>query len=58
MQELQVKILNMLKEAGPDGFVSGEEIASRLNVSRTAVWKHIKGLKDAGYEIVSHSRSG
>ena len=39
MQELQVKILNMLKEAGPDGFVSGEEIASRLNVSRTAVWK-------------------
>lgn len=58
MHELQIHILKMLKEAGDDGFVSGEEIASRLNVSRTAVWKHIKGLKDAGYEIVSHSRSG
>ncbi len=33
------------------GFVSGEELAKKLNFSRTAVWKHIKTLKQKGYSI-------
>lgn len=33
------------------GIVSGEELSNALNVSRTAVWKHIKSLKDIGYRI-------
>lgn len=33
------------------GVVSGEELSRSLSVSRTAVWKHIKALKELGYRI-------
>ena len=39
-------------------YVSGEEISKELNVSRTAIWKHIKELKKRGYEISSASNKG
>jgi BirA family biotin operon repressor/biotin-[acetyl-CoA-carboxylase] ligase len=42
-------ILAALEEAG--GFVSGEDLASKLGISRAAVWKHISALKHGGYEI-------
>lgn len=32
-------------------FVSGEALASKLGISRAAVWKHIAALKASGYEI-------
>lgn len=43
-------ILRLFREAG-SGFVSGELISRELQVSRTAVWKHINGLRDTGYKI-------
>ena len=43
-------ILRLFREAGR-GFVSGELISRELQVSRTAVWKQINGLRDAGYKI-------
>jgi BirA family biotin operon repressor/biotin-[acetyl-CoA-carboxylase] ligase len=43
-------ILHLFREAGC-GFVSGELISRELHVSRTAVWKHINGLREAGYII-------
>ena len=49
-------IINILKSS-PD-FISGQEICSRLGVSRTAVWKHINILKEEGYVIESVSRKG
>ena len=54
---LRKEILDLLKKSG-SSYVSGEEIAERLGVSRTAVWKHIKELRRAGYDIVSQSHSG
>ncbi len=36
--------------------VSGEEIATRLGISRTSVWKHINTLRDKGFNIVSSRR--
>ena len=54
---MRTKILEILRSAG-DGYISGEEMASRLGVSRTAIWKHIRELRENGYDIVSHSRSG
>ncbi|WP_276250409.1 biotin--[acetyl-CoA-carboxylase] ligase [Haloarcula rara] len=36
-----------------DGPVSGPEIASRLDVSRAAVWKHVEALREAGFTITS-----
>lgn len=43
-------ILRLFREAGTS-FVSGAVISRELQVSRTAVWKHINGLRDAGYLI-------
>jgi BirA family transcriptional regulator, biotin operon repressor / biotin---[acetyl-CoA-carboxylase] ligase len=43
------RILELLR-AG-DGFASGEGLSRLLGVSRTAVWKHIKGLRTQGYRI-------
>ena len=54
---MRSQILELLRsEHG--GCISGAEIASRLGVSRTAVWKHINELKNAGYEIESKVHSG
>ena len=50
-------IVEMLKRAGND-FISGESIAGELQISRTAVWKHIQKLREHGYEILSRERRG
>lgn len=39
-------------------WVSGEEMAKRLSISRAAVWKQIKNLRQKGYEISSSTRKG
>jgi BirA family biotin operon repressor/biotin-[acetyl-CoA-carboxylase] ligase len=38
--------------------VSGEQLASDLSVSRTAIWKHINVLRDEGYMINSSTNLG
>ena len=32
-------------------FISGEKLANDLNVSRTAIWKAVKSLRNEGYNI-------
>ena len=54
---MRSQILNLLKQAG-DNFLSGEYLTETLNVSRTAIWKHIKALRDSGYDIESVPRNG
>jgi BirA family biotin operon repressor/biotin-[acetyl-CoA-carboxylase] ligase len=49
MHETRERILTALGE-GP---ASGPELASELSVSRAAVWKHVEGLREAGFGIVS-----
>ena len=51
------EILQLLRDA-PSIFLSGEEISRRLKVSRTTVWKRMKQLRAAGYEIEASTRSG
>ena len=43
-------ILSLFSQT-PNGFVSGERISTELGISRTAVWKHIRNLRQAGYNI-------
>ncbi|NLO46778.1 MAG: biotin--[acetyl-CoA-carboxylase] ligase [Clostridiales bacterium] len=50
------EILKILEEN--DGFVSGEEISGKLGVSRAAVWKAIKLLRQEGYVINSRTNRG
>lgn len=53
---MEEKILTELKKAGD--YISGEYLSSTLNVSRTAIWKHIKNLKSKGYIIEGISNKG
>lgn len=41
-----------------ESFISGEEISRELGVSRTAVWKAIGQLREAGFEVDSVSNRG
>jgi len=44
------RILELFRQHS-DSFVSGEEICRDLGISRTAVWKQIRQLRQLGYEI-------
>jgi BirA family transcriptional regulator, biotin operon repressor / biotin---[acetyl-CoA-carboxylase] ligase len=46
---VDARILQLLRDGG--GFASGEALSRLLGISRTAVWKHIKGLRVQGYRI-------
>ena len=50
------EILRRLSERGD--FVSGQELCEMLGVSRTAVWKNIKKLKEEGYPIEAVTNKG
>ena len=53
---MRERILQLLKEK--EDYVSGQDICDLLGVSRTAVWKNIKALKEAGYQIDSVNNRG
>jgi len=42
---MKEEILNELM-SNPGQYISGEEISNKLQVSRTAIWKYIKQLKE------------
>lgn len=41
----------LLKQLSEANFCSGEALAATLNMSRTAIWKHIRSLRDSGFVI-------
>ena len=41
---MQKQVLSLLKQT--DGYLSGEEISRQLGVSRAAVWKAVKALRE------------
>lgn len=51
------EILEYFRKANGN-YVSGEQISRDLNVSRTAIWKHINILKSRGYIFESSTRKG
>ncbi len=53
---MKTEIIRMLKET--DGYLSGQELCSRLHVSRTAVWKVMEQLRGEGYEIEAVRHKG
>ncbi len=56
MGEIKETILELLK--ANTGYVSGQDICRKLGVSRTAVWKQVKALKEEGYQIDSVNNKG
>lgn len=53
---MKEEILRLLRSA--DSYISGQELCNRFGVSRTAVWKAINQLKEAGYEIEAQQNKG
>ncbi len=55
--KLKDEILEILKNNNGK-IISGNEIATALNVSRTAIWKNIEALRNDGYNISAGTNSG
>jgi len=52
-------VKNVIRKAlGSGGWVSGQKLAEMTGASRAAVWKHIRSLRQEGYEISSASGRG
>ena len=51
------ELLNVLNKS-KGKYLSGEELATQLNVSRTAIWKAIKQLQSDGFEIDAVTNKG
>ena len=52
-----VKVLNFLQTHSTE-YLSGQDLSDVLKISRVAVWKHIKKLKELGYTIESKQKLG
>lgn len=53
---MKTELLTVLREA--ESYVSGQDLCEKFGVSRTAVWKAVNQLKEAGYEIESVQNKG
>ncbi|MEG1472968.1 MAG: biotin--[acetyl-CoA-carboxylase] ligase [Christensenella sp.] len=53
---MKKEILQLLISA--EDFISGEQISDKLNISRAAVWKYIKAIKEEGGVIEAHTKRG
>lgn len=54
---MKTRILQVLRQ-NQEEYVSGQDLCEQFGVSRTAVWKAIKQLKEAGYEIAAVQNRG
>ena len=54
---IRKKLLQAFSQADGE-FISGQKIAEITGASRTAVWKHIEGLRQDGYELEAVPRKG
>ncbi len=54
---MEEQIFALLRE-NRSSYLSGEEIAARLSVSRAAVWKAVENLRNAGCAIEAVTRKG
>ncbi len=53
---MKAEILRLLREE--EGYLSGQEICGKLSVSRTAVWKAVRQLREEGYNIEAVQNRG
>jgi BirA family transcriptional regulator, biotin operon repressor / biotin---[acetyl-CoA-carboxylase] ligase len=52
-----VKVLSFLKSHSTE-YLSGQDLSDVLKISRVAVWKHIKKIRELGYIIESRQKLG
>ncbi|KHE72385.1 biotin--[acetyl-CoA-carboxylase] ligase [Halobacillus sp. BBL2006] len=56
MESTRKQLIELLEKE--EGHISGQQLSQSLNISRTAVWKHMNELKKDGYEIEAVQRKG
>lgn len=56
MIEAAFRVLKILEES--TGPISGEGISEQLEISRSAVWKHVQELRTYGYDIAASRTEG
>ena len=56
LNDAAFRVLEILESA--DHSLSGEDISNVLGISRSAVWKHVKELRDMGYDISASQQEG
>ena len=52
-----IKVILLLKSHSME-YLSGQDLSDVLKISRVAVWKHIKKIKELGYDIESKQKLG
>jgi len=52
-----IRVLSFLKSHNTE-YLSGQDLSDVLRISRVAVWKHIKKIKELGYTIESKQKRG
>ncbi|WP_234998352.1 biotin--[acetyl-CoA-carboxylase] ligase [Salirhabdus sp. Marseille-P4669] len=52
------KQLITLLASNKNTYVSGQKLSDELNISRAAIWKHMKALEEDGYKIEAVTRKG
>ncbi|WLV25950.1 biotin--[acetyl-CoA-carboxylase] ligase [Aciduricibacillus chroicocephali] len=57
MESNRNRLIALLEE-NKDQYISGQKLSEQLNISRSAIWKHMKELEKDGYEIEGKSRKG
>lgn len=54
---INAKILEVLR-AKTHTYISGEQLSRELNMSRTAIWKHVNALRALGYRVEAITSMG
>lgn len=57
MESTRNKLIHLLAE-NKDTYISGQKLSEQLNISRSAIWKHMNDLKKDGYIIEAKSKLG
>src|SRR5690625_4962391 len=57
MSSIRSKLIVLLSDC-EHTYISGQSLSNELNISRSAIWKHINELKKDGYEIEGKARKG
>ncbi len=57
MESTRGKLIEILSNH-PEEYLSGQKLSQQLNISRPAVWKHMKELEKDGYGIEAAPRKG
>ena len=57
MESTRNKLIKLLAETNST-YVSGQQLSDELQISRAAIWKHMKKLEEDGYKIEGKTKKG